>query len=66
MKTKNSKFIERLLETGEITINPNLDTDDGKIYFPEKVRKAKEVLAKGKLPQAYYDQIAKQKKENEK
>ena len=65
MKTKRSDFIEQLIENGEITINSKLDNDYGKIYFPEKVRKGKEILAKGNLPKAYYEQMAKMKKENE-
>lgn len=65
MKTKQSKFIEQLIENGEITINPEIDKNDDRIYFPEKVRKGKEILAKGKLPKAYYEQMAKLKKENE-
>ncbi len=66
MKIKKSDFIEKLIASGEITINPELDKYDGISLFPEKVRKGKEILAKGKLPQAYYDQMAKKNEENKK
>ena len=66
MKTKRSNFIDQLIENGEITINPELDKDDGVIHFPEKVKRGKEVLAKGNLPKAYYEQMAKKSQENKK
>ncbi len=64
MKTKRSDFIERLIASGEVTINPELDKYDDIIQFPEKVKRAKEVLAKGKLPKEYYEQMAKKNEES--
>ncbi len=66
MKIKTSKTIDELIKNGEITINPDLEDDDDVIYFPEKVKKAKEHLAKVGMPKEYYEQMAKKNEDKEK
>ena len=34
----------------KVTMNPELEKDKGKIYFPEKLEKANEMLKTAKLP----------------
>lgn len=62
MKTEKSKFIDHLIENGDITLNPELDKYDNISLFPKKVKKAKEIIAKGNLPKPYYEQIDKKNK----
>ncbi len=72
MKTKEQELKEiqafcDSIKNAKITYNPELDKREGVSLFPEKVKKAKEVIAKGGLPKEYYEQIARQKEEeNEK
>jgi hypothetical protein len=63
MKTKHSKFIEDLLESGEITINPELNKYENVILFPEKLKKAKAHIAKVGMPKEYYEQMEKRNEE---
>jgi hypothetical protein len=71
MKTEAQEIQEffdslRKLKGVKITYNPEIDKNNDVIYFPEKVRKAKEHLAKVGIPKAYYEQMAKKNKEKEK
>jgi hypothetical protein len=70
MKTKEQevqKIIDAInsLKGSKITYNPELDKREGLVLFPEKMKRAKEHIAKVGMPKAYYDQIAKNKKEKE-
>jgi hypothetical protein len=66
MKSKKSNLIDDLLKSGEITINPELDKYDNVVMFPEKVKKGRETIARIGMPKEYYEQMAKQKAEQEK
>ncbi len=63
MKAKESKLIDKLLKTGEITINPKLNKYAKKVMFPKKVKEGRETIVKIGMPKAYYEQIAKQNEE---
>ena len=52
MKTKIEKKIEEL-NKGKVpivVIDPSLEKEKGKVYFPEKLKKANEMLKTAKLP----------------
>jgi hypothetical protein len=66
MKTKKEKTEQEQIHSiknPKVTYNPELDKYDDIVMFPEKVKKAKEAIARGGLPKAYYEQIARQKAE---
>lgn len=66
MKTKKEQTEEKQIysiKNPKVTYNPELDKYADVILFPEKIKKAKEAIARGGLPKAYYEQIAKQKEE---
>ncbi len=71
MKTEQQdiqEFINTInaLKGAKITYNPELDKREHLVLFPEKLRKAKETIARVGMPKAYYDQMAKKNKENKK
>lgn len=64
MKTKRIDFVEKLIESGEITINSELEKLQNVVLFPEKLEMANQFIKKHGLPKKYYDQMAKKKEEN--
>jgi hypothetical protein len=70
MKTKEQEtqeFINFLnsLKGAKVTYNPELDKREHLVLFPEKLRKAKETIARVGMPKEYYEQMAKKNKEKE-
>ncbi|PIY10121.1 MAG: hypothetical protein COZ18_06685 [Flexibacter sp. CG_4_10_14_3_um_filter_32_15] len=61
MKNKESKLFNKLAEKITLLYNPELDKYDNVVLFPEKVKKAKEHIAKVGMPKAYYEQLKKSK-----
>ncbi len=68
MKTEEQEIKEffDFMRNAKVTYNPELDKLKEVSLFPEKVKRAKEVLAKGKLPKEYYEQMAKKNEDKEK
>ncbi len=65
MKAKNTKLIDELLKSGEITIDPKLNKYANTVMFPEKVKKGRETIARIGMPKEYYEQTAKKNAEKE-
>jgi hypothetical protein len=66
MKTKEEKTEQEQIysiKNPKVTYNPELDKYNDIVMFPEKVRKAKEHIARVGMPKAYYEQMARQKAE---
>ncbi len=61
MKAKKDNLIDRLIKSGEITIDSSLDKYDDEIVFKEKVRKGRETIARIGMPKTYYEQFKKDK-----
>lgn len=63
MKTRKQDIHQFIasLKDAKVTYDPELDKYENISLFPEKVRKAKEHLAKIGMPKEYYEQLKKSK-----